>query len=75
MYRSTYSAPTVNGSEADALQHGQERRRFHVGDPDLVLILGQFAVKHGMEHRTANSQDVLNEARNNADTMRDDSSV
>lgn len=45
------------------LQHGQERGRLHVGDPDLVLVLGQFPVEHGVEHGAADSQDVLPEQR------------
>lgn len=43
----------------DVLQHRQEGRRLHVGDADLSLVLGQFSVEHGVEHRAAHRQDVL----------------
>lgn len=49
----------VSESEADILQHGQERRGLHVGDPDLILVLGQFSVEHGVEDGAADSKDVL----------------
>lgn len=61
--------PTVQ-SHVDSLQHGEERRRLHVRDPDLVLILRQFSIKHGVEHRAADGQDVLTEQRNNTDAVR-----
>ena len=47
----------------DVLQHGEEGRRLHVRDPDFILILGQFTVEHGVEHRAAYRQDVLSEQR------------
>lgn len=47
------------------LQHGEEGRRLHVGDTDLLLILCQLPVEHGVEHGAADSQDVLAKQRNN----------
>lgn len=63
---------TLEGTEGDVLQHGQKGRRLHVGDPDLVLTLGQFSVEHGVEHGAADGQDVLTEQEDKMDaTVRD----
>lgn len=46
-----------------SLQHGQKRCRFHIWDEDFILVLGQLAVEHGVEHRAAHGQNVLWEDR------------
>lgn len=57
-------APCWAASREDGvLQHSQEGRRLHVRDPDLVLVLGQLSVKHGVEDGAAHGQDVLTEDR------------
>lgn len=60
----------VSESEADVLQHGQERRGLHVGDPDLILVLGQFSVEHGVEDGAADSKDVLTPPKADRQTER-----
>lgn len=75
IYPNRPTQSTNTEPEGDILQHGQERRRLHVRDPDLVLILGQFSVEHGVEHGAADGQDVLTEQRNNMDAMRDEIST
>lgn len=47
-----------------SLQHGQKRCRFHIWDVDFILVLGQLAVEHGVEHRTAHGQNILWEDSN-----------
>lgn len=58
----------VNKTEADILQHCKERRRLHVRDPDLVLVLGQFSVEHGVEDGAADSKDILTEPKTDKQT-------
>lgn len=60
----------VNKTEADVLQHRQERRRLHVGDPDLVLVLGKFSIEHGVEDGAADSKDILTEPKTDRQTDR-----
>lgn len=35
------------------LQHSQEGRGLHIWDADLILVLSQLPVEHGMEHGTS----------------------
>lgn len=57
-------APCWTASREDSvLEHSQEGRRLHVRDPDLVLVLGQLSVKHGVEDGAAHGQDILTEDR------------
>lgn len=45
------------------LQHRQKRCRFHIWDVDFIVVLGQLAVEHGVEHRAAHGQNILWEDR------------
>ena len=49
----------ISDGRENLLQHCQKSCRFHVWNVDLVLVLGQLAVKHCMEHWAAHSQNIL----------------